>query len=145
MVATFILVIIVVAVVSAVLHVSAGWAWIIVIVGVVGLFIYRSKNPLPYRRISKMGTLFSSVCPFCGKHTKSAAVVCNHCGRSLVVRNEGTAPAAAPKPPTVVTTVKSSAAEMVAARLATLDDLKNRDLISAEEYADRRAQVLAEV
>jgi hypothetical protein len=133
---TLIFVVIAVTIVSAVFHVTAGWAWIIVIAAIIGLVAYRAKNPLPYKRVTKMGAVFSSVCPYCGKHTKSAAVVCNHCGRSLVVATKA-APNAEPQ--------VSSNDGTAAARLAILDDLKNRAMISPDEYAERRAAVLAEI
>lgn len=88
MIGALILLVIMVAVVSAVFHVSAGWAWILVLAAVAGLLFYRSRNPLPYRRITRMGAVFQSVCPFCGKHTKPRATVCHHCGRSLIERRE---------------------------------------------------------
>jgi hypothetical protein len=84
MIGLLVSVFVMVVIVSMVLHVSAGWAWIIVLAAVVALVVYRRGNPLPYTRITKTGALFSSICPFCGKHTKAAAVVCRHCGRDLV-------------------------------------------------------------
>lgn len=60
-------------------------AWIIVIVGGVVFWVggrFAVDGP---QRLTSAGLFWSSVCPFCGKHTKAGADVCHHCGRPLLV------------------------------------------------------------
>lgn len=83
MIGLLIATIILVAIVASILHVSASAAWVIVIVGVVGVAIYQAKYGTTRRR-TKTGVLFSSICPECRKHVKPNASRCQHCGSALV-------------------------------------------------------------
>ena len=74
------------AIISAVLHVSAGWGVGIAVALIAGLVIYRLKNPSGTVRTAKMGMMFSNICPACRKHNKSGAVKCRHCGTPLVTQ-----------------------------------------------------------
>jgi hypothetical protein len=82
MIRIFFLLVVLVAIVSSALHVSAGWAWIIVLVVIGGLLAYRAKNPGSGPRYVKPSAYWK--CPYCLKRTKLGATACHHCGRSLV-------------------------------------------------------------
>jgi hypothetical protein len=84
MIGWFITLLIAAVAVSLIFHVGATAAWIIVLVALGVGFVLRSKAP--NRRITRTGAVFKSVCPYCGKHTKPAAVVCSHCGNALVTK-----------------------------------------------------------
>jgi hypothetical protein len=81
MIRLFILLVIFVAIISSVLHVSAGWAWIIALSLIVGIIVYKTAKPggTQYVKTSAMWK-----CPYCLKRSKLGATACHHCGRSLV-------------------------------------------------------------
>jgi predicted RNA-binding Zn-ribbon protein involved in translation (DUF1610 family) len=73
------------AIISAVLHVSAGWGIGIAVAILVVAGIVQARKPQTTRRTAKFGVVFSNVCPACRKHNKSRATVCRFCGTPLVV------------------------------------------------------------
>lgn len=206
MIRLFILVVILVVIVSRVLHISAGWAWIIVLVAIAGLVVFGGhRAKFRYVTPSAMWK-----CPYCFKRTKLGASACHHCGRGLMVAmvppsplppeptdaagylvagqpeaafefvkadadiamargDEGTAATALVLTDRIVQEALSSetvrkagvlAAKLrrwqrrvketgaaspgtAAARLATLNKLRDDQLISAEEYESKRAALIA--
>lgn len=89
------------AIISAVLHVSAGWGIGIAIAILVVAGIVQARKPQTTRRTAKFGVLFSNICPACRKHNKSGATICRYCGTALVVPVTSAAPA--PAQPSIVT------------------------------------------
>ena len=88
------------AIISAVLHVSAGWGLGIAVAILIVAGVVQARKPQTTRRTAKFGVLFSNICPACRKHNKSGATVCRYCGTALVVP---VAPPAAPAAPPLVT------------------------------------------
>lgn len=84
MIGLFVAFIILVAIVASVLHVSAGVAIVIVVVGIFAAVVYQAKYGAT-RRVTKTGMLFSTVCPACRKRVKPRATRCHHCGSALVI------------------------------------------------------------
>ena len=83
MIRIFLLLVVLVAIVAGVLHISAGWAWIVVIGGIVGYVIYlRSKPGSGGATLVKPSAAWK--CPFCLKRVKIGATACHHCGRSML-------------------------------------------------------------
>jgi predicted amidophosphoribosyltransferase len=90
------------AIISAVLGVSAGWGIGIAIALLVVAGIVQARKPQTTRRTAKTGLVFSTVCPACRKHNKSGAKVCRYCRTPLEVPIAPAAqpviPAAEPRP-----------------------------------------------
>jgi hypothetical protein len=85
MIRLFFLLILFVTMISLVLHVSAGWAWIIGLAILAAVIVYRlqSGTATQYVKPSAMWK-----CPYCLKRAKLGASACHHCGRSLVRSTE---------------------------------------------------------
>jgi len=81
MIRVFIVLLVVVALVASLLHVSAGWAWIIVLAAIGGVALYKAKTPGSSQYV-KLSAAWK--CPFCLKRSKLGATACHHCGRSLM-------------------------------------------------------------
>ncbi len=80
MIRIFLLLVVLVVIVSSVLHVSAGWAWIIVLLAL-GAFALNLRRNATARFVRPSAAW---ECPYCLKRTKLGASACHHCGRSLV-------------------------------------------------------------
>lgn len=83
--------------VSAILHVSAGWGIGIVAAALVVAAVWQAKNGTT-QRVSKTGLVYSNVCPACRKHNKGRATKCRHCGTPLVVAREPAPAVTQPEP-----------------------------------------------
>lgn len=81
-------VVVLAAIVASVLHVSAGWALVLVVGGVVVAAVIQARNPNAAIRTGKTGLVFTNVCPACKRHNKSGATVCAHCSTALVVAKQ---------------------------------------------------------
>lgn len=82
MIRLFFLLILFVTMISMILHVSAGWAWIIALLIIAGVVTRaRSGTATRYVRSSAMWK-----CPYCLKRTKLGATACHHCGRDLIAQ-----------------------------------------------------------
>jgi hypothetical protein len=97
------------AIISAVLHVSAGWGIGIAVAILVVAGIVQARKPQTTRRTAKFGLVFSNVCPACRKHNKSGATVCRFCATPLVV------PVTPPTPPQSTKTCPDCAESVLAA------------------------------
>lgn len=74
------------AIVGSVLHVSAGWALIVVVVAAIVVFaIVQARNPNRQVHTGRPGLLFTNICPGCKRHNKTGARRCAHCGTDLIV------------------------------------------------------------
>jgi hypothetical protein len=79
--------IILAAIISALLHVSAGWGIGIAVVGLIVAGSLQAKYGKT-KRVGKTGIMFTNVCPACRKHNKGKATICRFCGAPLVVARQ---------------------------------------------------------
>jgi hypothetical protein len=80
MIRILLLIFLAVVLVSSMLHISAGWAWILVL-AVIGALVGRAwlTGSFALVRPSAMWK-----CPYCLKRVKLGATACHHCTRSLL-------------------------------------------------------------
>jgi hypothetical protein len=78
----FLLLLVFVTMISMVLHVSAGWAWIIALLIIGGVVAAKWQSGSTDGGFVTPSAAWK--CPYCLKRTKLGATVCHHCTRSLL-------------------------------------------------------------